>query len=108
MSRIVVLGGDGFIGRHLVAELARSGDDTIVAFDRFAQYQGEANHPFGGYPNVMVVPGNFFNRDDIAAAVDNADYVFHLVSTTNPATSIHDPARSISMPSNNVSLPKQF
>jgi UDP-glucose 4-epimerase len=91
MSRIVVLGGDGFIGRHLVVELAGSPEDTIVAFDRFSMYQGGANHPFSGYSNVQVVPGNFFNRDDVAAVLDKADYVFHLVSTTNPATSIHDP-----------------
>jgi UDP-glucose 4-epimerase len=91
MSRIVVLGGDGFIGRHLVADLASSPENTIVAFDRFALYQGGASDPFGGYPNVLVVPGNFFNRDDVAAVLDKADYVFHLVSTTNPATSIHDP-----------------
>ncbi len=91
MSRIVVLGADGFIGRHLVAELAAPAEDTIVAFDRFALYQGGASHPFASYSNVQVVPGDFFNRDDVAAVVDKADYVFHLVSTTNPATSIHDP-----------------
>ena len=67
------------------------GEDTIVAFDRFLLYQGGANHPFSGYSNVQVVPGNFFNRDDVAAVLDKADFVFHLVSTTNPATSIHDP-----------------
>jgi UDP-glucose 4-epimerase len=91
VSRIVVLGGDGFIGRHLVAELAASPEDTIVAFDRFALYQGGANHPFSDYFNVQVLPGDFFNRDDVAAVLDKTDYVFHLVSTTNPATSIHDP-----------------
>jgi UDP-glucose 4-epimerase len=91
VSRIVVLGGDGFIGRHLVAGLAESSENTIVAFDRFAGYEGGATHPFGSFANVEVFPGNFFNRDDVAGAVGRADFVFHLVSTTNPATSIHDP-----------------
>jgi UDP-glucose 4-epimerase len=91
VTKTVVLGGDGFIGRHLVAELASSGSERIVAFDRFALYQGGADHPWRGQPNVEVVAGDFFNRDDVAAVLDGADYVFHLVSTTNPATSLHDP-----------------
>ena len=91
MNRIVVLGADGFIGRHLVAELAGTPENRIVAFDRFPVHGAGRSHPFSGYTNVEVVPGDFFNRDDVAAVLEEGDYAFHLVSTTNPATSIHDP-----------------
>lgn len=91
MSRIVILGADGFIGRHLVTKLAEDRSNTVVAFDRFSAYQTGSDRPFENYANVEVVPGNFFNREDLAAVLHEKDYVFHLVSTTNPATSNSDP-----------------
>ena len=91
MNKIVIFGADGFIGRHLVEELAKSPGNTIVAFDRFSLYQTGTNHPFEAYPNVQIMTGDFFNRDSVGDALHGATYVFHLISTTNPATSIHDP-----------------
>lgn len=63
----------------------------VVVLDRFSSYQIGAAHPFHEYANVEIVPGNFFNRNEVADAVQNATYVFHLISTTNPATSSDDP-----------------
>jgi UDP-glucose 4-epimerase len=91
MSKLVIFGADGFIGRHLVGELAADKDNSITAFDRFGSYVIGSDHPFEELKNVKVAPGNFFNREDVTAAIAGADYVFHLISTTNPATSIHDP-----------------
>lgn len=91
MSKIVVLGANGFIGRHLVARLAREADNTVVAFGRFSAYSVGGEQPFEDLLNVTVIAGNFFNRDELSSAIDGADYVFHLVSTTNPATSSNDP-----------------
>lgn len=90
MAKVVVFGADGFIGKHLVKKLSES-SDNIVAFDRFSQYKTGLDHPFHELPNVNIVAGDFFNRDDLASALDGADYVFHLVSTTNPASSNDDP-----------------
>ena len=91
MSRVVVLGADGFIGRHLVKGLGMTSSDSILAFDRFSDYRVGLNHPFENLKNVQIMPGNFFNRDDLINAVSDADYVFHLVSLTNPASSNNDP-----------------
>lgn len=91
MSKIVVFGGDGFIGRHLVERLSSSPDNSILVFDRFASYQIQDEHYFSSLRNVEIVVGNFFNRTEVSDALSEADYVFHLVSTTNPATSMNDP-----------------
>jgi UDP-glucose 4-epimerase len=91
MSRIVVFGADGFIGRHLVNRLSEVSDNSIVAFDKFSHYQLGSDHPFGKLSNVTVVPGDFFNRDDLVNVLNGGDYVFHLISTTNPATTNNDP-----------------
>jgi UDP-glucose 4-epimerase len=47
--------------------------------------------PFHELPNVKVVAGNFMNRDEIENALDGADYIFHLISSTTPAESNNDP-----------------
>lgn len=91
MSKIVVFGAGGFIGQHLVRRFAKEPDHTIIAFGRFADYQHGATSPFAEYPNVQLVSGDFFNHRDLDGAIDGADYVFHLVTTTTPATSNDDP-----------------
>lgn len=91
MSKLVVLGAGGFIGQHLVKALAENTNDQVRAFDRFSNYRKGDDHPFIGYKNVELFPGNFLNRNDLSKVLDKADYVFHLVSTTNPATSGKDP-----------------
>jgi len=92
MGKIVIFGANGFIGRHLVHNLSHfRPDDEIYAFDRYSSLKTGSGHTFDNYPNVTIVAGDFFNRDDVASVLDNADYAFHLVSTTNPAASNNDP-----------------
>ena len=91
MSRIVVFGANGFIGRNLVKALSQNKEDSIVAFDRFSAYQRKTVHPFDDYHNVEVAIGDFFNRGDVSRTLEGADYVFHLVSSTTPASSNNDP-----------------
>ncbi|HVV25580.1 MAG TPA: NAD-dependent epimerase/dehydratase family protein [Candidatus Saccharimonadales bacterium] len=91
MSRIVIFGANGFIGRNLTENLAKNKQDEIIAFDRFSDYQRDSGHPFDAHSNVRVVAGDFLNRNDVSAVLEKNDYVFHLVSGTNPATSNDDP-----------------
>jgi UDP-glucose 4-epimerase len=91
--RITVFGADGFLGRHLVLRLAKMEDVSITAFSHFSTLLREdpSDHPFTQFKNIDIVPGDFLNRDEVAKAVEGADYVFHLVSSTTPAASINDP-----------------
>jgi len=91
MSKHLVLGAGGFIGQHLVRRLADNGADEIVAFDRFSRLREGAPGPFDDLSNVSYVLGDFLNRDEIDSALNEVDYVFHLVSTTTPAASNADP-----------------
>lgn len=92
-NRIVVFGADGFLGKHLVTKLAADPTNKVIAFDRFSEFTKgiKTSLPFREHNNVSIIKGDFFNRDDIENILKKDDYVFHLVSSTNPASSIKDP-----------------
>jgi UDP-glucose 4-epimerase len=91
VARIVVLGASGFIGSHLVKALADDSQNKVIAFGRFKGFKTSLENPFGAYSNVHILPGDLLNRDETTAALENAEYIFHLISTTTPATSNNDP-----------------
>lgn len=91
MAKLLVLGANGFIGKNLTKKLAENKQNDIVAFGRFSDYKTQEISAFSELDNVTVFVGDFSNRADVAAAVKNVDYVFHFISTTNPATSDREP-----------------
>jgi UDP-glucose 4-epimerase len=91
MSKHLVLGAGGFIGKHLVEALAQQADSQVVAFGRFSQYRDSTPQPFDTLQNVTLKTGDFLNRDDLDTVLEGVDYVFHLISSTNPAVSSNDP-----------------
>lgn len=85
---VLVLGGNGFIGSHLVDRLLRDGHKVGVFDRRDELYR----------PPLLLVDyhiGDFGNRAMLSHALKNRDVVFHLVSTTVPKTSNEDPVFDI-------------
>lgn len=88
MARCLVIGGNGFLGSHVVDALAERGHEVTV-FDRFsASIQYIA-------PGVRQAVGDFMNHAEVRAAVAGQEYVFHFVSTTTPATAEDDPTLDV-------------
>jgi UDP-glucose 4-epimerase len=81
---ILVLGGNGFIGSHLVDKLLKEGH-TVRVFDKSQEHYRPA------LPGVDYHSGEFGNRGLLAAALKDIDVVVHLISTTLPKTSNDDP-----------------
>ena len=92
MAKTLVLGADGFIGYHLTMGLLEAGH-SVRAFSRMRD--GKATNLPQERANLELFPGDFFNREDLDRALDGVDYVFHFVSTTNPAISAKDPLLDI-------------
>lgn len=87
-KQILVLGGNGFIGSHLVEALAASGARVRV-LDRAESLHDEP---------IRGVDYRFSSFDDIAAvaeALTDVDLVIHLISTTVPGTANLDPVSDI-------------
>jgi UDP-glucose 4-epimerase len=82
---VLVLGGNGFIGSHLVDRLLREGH-AVHVFDRQPE---RYRKPLAG---VVYHIQDFGNRAFLASVLPHMDMVFHLVSTTVPKTSNDDPS----------------
>lgn len=82
--RCLVLGGNGFIGSHVVDKLLVKGHSVRV-YDRASE---RFRPPL---PDVEYIHGEFGNRGLIREALKDIDVVFHLISTTIPKTSNDDP-----------------
>jgi UDP-glucose 4-epimerase len=86
--RALVLGGNGFIGSHVVDALVKAGHEVRV-FDRAL----ELHRP--PLPNVDYRLGAFADVPALAEALEGIDVVYHLISTTVPSTSNLDPVGDI-------------
>ncbi|GAA1627723.1 MULTISPECIES: SDR family NAD(P)-dependent oxidoreductase [Brevibacterium] len=76
--RVVVTGGEGFIGSHLVESLLSAGADVTV----FAHYKpyGENGHIAHLLDDVRLVGGDIRDADQVSRVVAGADTVFHLAA----------------------------
>jgi UDP-glucose 4-epimerase len=91
MTTCLIFGGNGFIGSHLAEGLARNGFNVKI-FDSFAR--GTTNIA-SIQDTIELIRGDFFSENDIQCALKGVDYIFHYISTTNPASSIKDPVFDI-------------
>ena len=74
-GKIVVCGGGGFIGGHLVADLRRQGvkDIRVIDIKPFGEW-------FQRFPDVENVEGNLQEKDACERAVAGADIVYNLAA----------------------------
>src|SRR5438270_12231257 len=89
--RILVVGGNGFVGSHVVDALVLGGLDVTV-YDR----NNERYRP--PVPGVTYVKGDLGNKGELERIISqNIDQVIHLASSTVPKTSNDDPVFDVQM-----------
>ena len=78
--RILVTGGAGFIGSHLVDALLSSGHE-VVALDNLFIKDNEANlSEAKAHKNFRFVQGDILNRELVDELIEKSDLVFHLAA----------------------------
>jgi UDP-glucose 4-epimerase len=85
---MLILGGSGFIGSHLVKALCASNVNVKVL--------SLGPNPLPCYPTLEYIEGSFLNKDILDKALDGVTTVYHLISTTNPSSSNLNPVADIS------------
>ncbi|MBK7579611.1 MAG: NAD-dependent epimerase/dehydratase family protein [Myxococcales bacterium] len=78
-STVVVTGGCGFIGSHLVGALARRGAKRVVVIDSL-RYGKRENLPAGVDVEVVQHDLGFGDEAELERACAGADYLFHLAA----------------------------
>ncbi len=90
--RILVTGGAGFIGSHLVEALCE--DNEVVVFDNFRRdalsYTDLAEHS-----NVTVVRGDVLDSEAVHQAMQGCQAVVHLASIAGVDTVMRAPVRTM-------------
>ncbi|MBU0614327.1 NAD-dependent epimerase/dehydratase family protein [Patescibacteria group bacterium] len=81
---ILLIGGSGFIGTHIVERLDTK-QHKITVFNRSKNRFAEE------LEDVNYIYGNFDNVDAIKKALKGIDIVYHLLSTTVPSTANENP-----------------
>lgn len=81
---VVVLGGTGFVGRHLVARLLRGGDRvTVIGRGRGADERAYQAKRALLPRDASLIEGDVSDTDFLAAVLDDADAVVNLVGILN-------------------------
>ena len=86
--RVLVTGGCGFVGSHVVDALVERGV-TVRVLDRNMEFFRDP------VPSVEYVIGDFSDNSRMSEVLMGVDAVVHLVSTTVPSTSNIDPVADI-------------
>ena len=78
MRKILVLGGNGFLGRNLCAYLADKGEE-VYSFDMTMPEQEDKR--------IKYICGDFFDDYTLEKVIKGMDVVYHAICTLNPGNS---------------------
>ena len=90
-GKILVTGGAGFIGSHLVDALASMEDVEIVVLDNLMHGSLENVKKHLEKPSFKLVKGDVRDGDLVRTLVADVDYVFHLAALIEVQTSLKKP-----------------
>jgi UDP-glucose 4-epimerase len=86
--RSLIIGGNGFIGSHLVDRLFQTGDQIKILDNNDDKHRGKI-------PGVEFISGSMEDRSLMIESLDKIDIVYHLASNMVPGTSNLDPASDV-------------
>ena len=78
MRKILVLGGNGFLGRNLCTYLADKGEE-VYSFDMSLPEQRDER--------IKYVTGDFFDDYTLETVIKGMDVIYHAICTLNPGNS---------------------
>lgn len=90
-KKIVVTGGAGFLGSHVVRFLLEAGNDVVV-LDDFSNGKTAHLEPFAANPALKVIAGDITDLDDVKRAFEECRVVIHL-AVLGLRQSIKQPSR---------------
>lgn len=91
-KKVVVTGGAGFIGSHLVERLINDGC-SVTVLDNFSTGRIENLDSVKNNPHLEVVKADITNFSQIKNHFANTDWVFHIAALADIVPSIQEPLK---------------
>lgn len=79
INKILVTGGAGFIGSHIVDRLMKN-ECEVVVFDNLSSGKIEFIDHHLNKTNFLLINGDLLNTDEIDAACNGVDFVYHVAA----------------------------
>ena len=89
-ERVLVTGGAGFIGSHLVDRLLKEGFDVIVLDNLSSGHVRNIKHHIGKR-GFQFIKGDIRNRELVNKLVKEIDVIFHLAAIVSVPQSVRNP-----------------
>ncbi len=89
MGKVLVTGGAGFIGTHLVRQLSSAGRDVRILDNFDPQVHGKRKHRYGT-ETAEYVTGDVRDPDRVAKCLDGVDRVVHLAAAVGVGQSMYE------------------
>jgi len=92
--RVLVTGGAGFIGSHLVDRLLLDGH-SVSALDNVSTGQKSNLDRHDKNQNFTFINGSVLDQDLLAKCINGVDYIFHLAAAVGVFTIVNHPLSSL-------------
>src|SRR5437879_1588240 len=94
MQKVLVTGGAGFIGCHLVERLLRDGHEVIIV-DNLKRPSETRLHPLLASDRLTLVQADVRQPETLAGPMRGCTLVYHLAAQSNVMGAFQDPGYSI-------------
>ena len=91
-KRVLVTGGAGFVGSHIVDRLVEGGDEVVV-LDNLST--GNKRFLEDSVKEIEFINGDLLDKKTVDKAVNGVDYVFHMAANADVKDNLKEPLKCL-------------